>query len=403
MSFFIWFLFIAIGIIKPNSRIVNAFQKTWMVIMWGMANEIADIGQYKMHFLVSQFDLSPEYIFLKEGIYRNFCYLIRTAGFSVDFYLIILATFCVLAIDNTLDYFKVEQKGFVWSTLMVFPMHEMNVVLQGRLAFCVVLLGLRFLGEINFKDIILFGLHVVIAGCIHTGAYEFFLLYVVYFFKNKKYAFIIICIGITIELIFTNSIQSVIYLFNIEGFRKIDVYFEGAKSYIKAISHIALYFAVITIATFGYRNVKKNEQIELLHKIMWAMMLGYPLVILSTQLRRNLEIMFIVPYMCVEYNARKMHKLYNILLIKMSTIFMAFIIFLGLHVRNLSQFQLNYVQYVINGNYIVQGIELSWRLLAMLGIFLFMLTFTKGYIKVRNTMRIARWHIHKVKFTVRGN
>ncbi len=390
MSYIIWLLFIAIGIIKSNSRLVNAIQKTWVVIMWGMANEIADIAEYRMHFFVSQLDWSPEYVFLKEGIYRNLCYFFRTIGFGVDLYMIVLAVFCVLAIDSTLNYYKIEQKGFVWSALMIFPMNELNVVLQGRLAFCVVLLGLRFLKENNVKNMILFGFHVVVAGCIHTGAYEFLVLYVVYFLKDKKRAFTIISAGIVAELVFATSIKSLIYKFNVEGFRAIDIYFEDSGSYVRTIAHIVLYIAVMTLVTYGYRSVEKNKHIELLHKIMWAMMLGYPLIILSTQFRRNLEIMFIIPYMCAAYNAEKMYEMSNKIFIKINILIMALVIYLGLHIRNFAQFQLNYVQYVINGNYIVQGIKLEWRLLAMFGIFIFMLVFTERHFPFRRFAFVNR-------------
>lgn len=397
MSYIIWFLFVAIGILKPNSKIVNAIQKTWVVVMWGMASGIADISAYRTHFCVSQYDFTPQYIFLKEGIYRNFCCLFRNLGFSFDLYLVLLALFCVLAIDKTFNYFNVRQKGFVWSALMLYPMHEMNVTLQGRLAFCVILLGLRYLNKYSIKNMVLFGIHVIVAGCIHTGAYEFIILYSVYLLKNRKRAFTFISIGIISELLFQEIVKNMIYRFNVEGWRLIDAYFEGSGSYIRTIGHIIMYCFVILIASYGYRDIKQDDKTRLLHRIMWAMMLGYPLVILSTQLRRNLEVMFIVPYMCVERNVEKIYNLSNKIIIKLTTFILAIVIFLGLHVRNFDQFKLNYITQVINGNYIVQGSELSWRLLLTLVIFMFMFLFTEKYISIGNKI-----NFYKIKFVAKG-
>lgn len=396
MSYIIWFLFIALGVVKSESKIVNALQKTWIVVMWGMANNISDIDSYRMHFLVSMPDFSPKYIFLEEGIYRNFCWLFRTLGFSFDIYLILLAVFCVLVIDGTMDYFEIKLKGLVWSALMIFPMNLLNPVLQGRLAFCVILLGLRFLKEFKFKNVLLFGLTVIISGCIHTGAYEYAILFAVYTFQSRKQAFLEVSGLVFLEMIFINIVKNIILWFNVDEFRLIDAYFQEPAGYGRAVGHILVYIGVMLVASYGYKINEKDEKVNLMNKIMWAMMLGYPLIYLSTQLRRNLEVMFFVPYMCIAHNIIKLSSIENKRAIKLITIATAALVYYGFHVRNFEQFRLNYVRIVINGNYISQGVDIvRWIMIAAI-IFMCMYLFTEY-----RSERIQKKRI-RITFKVRG-
>lgn len=356
MGFLLWFLFILLGIFAPKNKFTNAYQKTYMVVIWGLPYINADLESYRNHFVYeSGFDFSLKNLLFNEGIYHNEVYLMKMLGGSFELNIFLIACFSVFAFDYFLNRFEVKNKGFVWTLMLLQMMANFVTTIQQRFAVAILLFAICCLRKRSAKNAMLCILLVMIAGGIHTGAYEYLLLLGFYFCMTRQREKKMLPIILIAEFLAINIIGSIMNYWIENSSNVLGGYIDYSGGWGRVISHLVLY-TILLFLVLGRKNIRSSESEDFLKRLSLYLIVQLPILYINIIFRRFLEVFFFIPFCCASKKAEKYGQRYGIFYRAGMAMF-AFGIYLVFHVRNYEQFERYYLMTVINGNKLVNGID----------------------------------------------
>lgn len=305
-------ILIVAGLIWRNSSKIFAFQCLFLTFIWGYAYERVDLDWYERTYQAAGHQYSVVSLFLNEGLYKFICYICRSVGISFQGFLLLSSIICVCLLASAISFFIDKNKCMIFSFLLIYPIIEYSIEIQGRIAFCLIFFAMRFLEKGKLRNIIKYLIIVIIATGIHSSALECIMFVVVPFIKGKRKVIVFLCTVLIIEWagisIVGKIISKIIVQYHMDITRIRYLSGKNVLGFGKAFGLLVWQIVAIFLAIWGmtmqYKNKYNNMQkrsFPFLLKLQWLVLFCFPLCYFNMIFFRVPRYFILLTYMLFAY------------------------------------------------------------------------------------------------------
>ena len=369
---------IAAGLIWRNSDKVFAFQCLFLTFIWGYAYERIDLNWYEWTYQEATQDYSVLSLFLDEGLFKFICYICRSIGISFQTFILLISVICVCLLASAITFFTRENKCVIFSLLLVYPIIEYSIEIQGRTAFCLILFAMRFLEKRKVKNIIRYVFIVIIATGIHSSALECLIFVLAPFFKEKRKVIVFLCIAFVMECagisVVAKIMSKIIIQYHMDITRIRYLSGENVLGFGKALGLLVWQIIAILVMIWGlpidtkdrYGN-GQDRNFPFLLKLQLLVVLCFPLCYFNMIFFRVPRYFILLTYMLFARYLGKRKGRSVCVRVLVVTLF-SFISVCFLDLRTWQGFHTWYIRYVLTSNRLLYDIS---ALMVNIPIFLF--------------------------------
>lgn len=326
---------------KKRGILLTVVAFTWMAYLGGSASPITttDYASYQYYYDLVASGLPGNRL---EWLYT---FLSKVAiSFNLDYptfrMWLISATFIILIIA----VIRLTERPIVFAALfLIFPFFNEITQVRSFVAYSIVLLGVSFLKQCHFHNLIIFGMAIVLAMGFHSSAAIFFLLPIVRALV-KRIGIIKVAIGanflvllFTILLVITAKVSVVVNLISrileVVAGNSVSVTFTTLISHSNGSKTFLLMAVILYIANQWYLTININNlaltdsQFQIPYASFSLLIMGevlLPLLLLSDQLQRfqriGIESGFLIAGTLLAYRLKSKSINFSILMVLFLTL-----------------------------------------------------------------------------------